>query len=167
MLKTIALCGVIGGPVLAGFLYIIDWAGESFFFYVWAFMCGFTLFINTIFPTLIQPLFNTFKSLEEGELKNKINALAKKISFPLSKIFVIDGSKRSSHSNAYFYGLWNDKRIVIFDTLLEHSSHEEIIAVLGHELGHWKGSHQWKRLVTVRCSKLDPNSHADFILCFQ
>lgn len=125
-------------------------AGQSFYFYIWAFMCAFTLFINTIFPTFIQPLFNTFTSLEDGDLKVKIQKLATRISFPLGKIFVIDGSKRSSHSNAYFYGLWNDKRIVLFDTLLTQCTHEEIIAILGHELGHWAANHQWKRLFTVQ-----------------
>jgi STE24 endopeptidase len=84
-----------------------------------------------IYPTFIQPLFNTFKPLEEGELKTKINALASRISFPLTKIFVVDGSKRSSHSNAYFFGFFKNKRIVLFDTLLQDMNNEEILGVLG------------------------------------
>jgi len=85
----------------------------------------------TIYPTFIQPLFNKFTPLEEGELKDQITALAKRVDFPLTKLFVIDGSKRSGHSNAYFYGLFKNKRIVLFDTLLEHAEHDEVCAVLG------------------------------------
>jgi STE24 endopeptidase len=101
----------------------------------------------TIYPTVIQPLFNTFTPLKEGELKNKINELAARVHFPLTKVFVVDGSRRSSHSNAYFFGFFKNKRIVLFDTLLEHSNTEEILGVLGHELGHWKFNHVFRMLV--------------------
>ncbi len=91
----------------------------------------------TIYPTLIQPLFNTFTPLGDGSLKKKIEALATKVSFPLTKVFVIDGSRRSSHSNAYFYGFFKNKRIVLFDTLIEQTNEEEICGVLARkkELG--------------------------------
>lgn len=155
--KNVFLVSVIGAPVLGGFLWIINWgikaltkAGKSFFFYIWAFVCGFSLFINTIYPIVIQPMFNKFDPLPEGDLKKKIESLATKIKFPLGSISVIDGSKRSSHSNAYFFGLWKDKKIVIFDTLLDHNSTDEILAVVGHELGHWQGTHQWKRMAVVQ-----------------
>lgn len=90
------------------------------------------LVMITIFPTFIQPLFNKFSPLEDGPLKDQIEALAKSVEFPLTKLYVIDGSKRSSHSNAYFFGLFKNKRIVLFDTLLEDSTHEEILAILGN-----------------------------------
>ena len=85
-----------------------------------------------------MPLFNKFTPLEEGVLRTRIEALASSLAFPLTKLFVCDGSKRSSHSNAYFFGFFNSKRIVLFDTLLEQATNDEIVAILGHELGHWK-----------------------------
>ncbi|KAH9271840.1 hypothetical protein BASA83_005942 [Batrachochytrium salamandrivorans] len=102
------------------------------------------------YPTFIQPLFNKFDSLPDGELKVKIDALAKSVEFPLTKVFVVDGSKRSSHSNAYFFGLFKNKRIVIFDTLLEQATHNEVLAILAHELGHWQFSHTTKRLAIIQ-----------------
>ncbi|KAJ3326072.1 CAAX prenyl protease 1 [Blyttiomyces sp. JEL0837] len=146
LVKEILLSLVIGAPVIAGLLMVIKWGGENFFLYVCVFMLDFQLIMVIIYPTLIQPLFNTFKPLEDGELKTKINALASRINFPLTKIFVVDGSKRSSHSNAYFYGFFKNKRIVLFDTLLEHSDQDEICGVLAHELGHWQMNHIFKML---------------------
>ncbi|KAJ3308973.1 CAAX prenyl protease 1 [Boothiomyces sp. JEL0838] len=130
--KTFFLTLIIGMPVLAGFLAVIQWAGENFFFYIWLFMVTFQIFFMIIFPTFIQPLFNKYTPLEDGELKTKIDALASELKFPLTKVYVVDGSKRSSHSNAYFYGFFNNKRIVLFDTLLQQSTHNEVIAVLAH-----------------------------------
>ncbi|KAF9348497.1 CAAX prenyl protease 1 [Mortierella sp. NVP85] len=138
--------GAIGMPFLAGFLKIIKISGENFYFYVWLFMVAFQLFIVTIYPTFIQPLFNKVEPLPEGELRSMIEALASRIHFPLTKLFVIDGSKRSGHSNAYFYGFFKNKRIVLFDTLMEHSDNEQICAVLAHELGHWACNHTLKML---------------------
>lgn len=106
----------------------------------------FQLFIIMIYPTVIQPLFNKLTPLEEGELRTKIEELAARIAFPLKKLYVIDGSKRSNHSNAYFYGFGKNKHIVLFDTLIDHSDNEEICAVLAHELGHWKMGHTLKLL---------------------
>lgn len=90
-----------------------------------------------IFPNYIQPLFNKYTELPAGELKEKIEALAARLSFPLKKLYVVDQSTRSAHSNAYFYGFGSDKRIVIYDTLLKQCNNDEIVAILGHELGHW------------------------------
>ncbi|DAZ97407.1 TPA: hypothetical protein N0F65_011291, partial [Lagenidium giganteum] len=137
-LKGLLLFMVIGYPVCAVLIYVIRWGGEHFYFYVWCFLFVFSIIMMTIYPVLIMPLFNTFTPLEQGELRTRIEALASSLNFPLTKLFVVDGSKRSSHSNAYFYGLFNSKRIVLFDTLLEQSTHDEIVAILGHELGHWK-----------------------------
>lgn len=110
----------------------------------------FQLFFVMIFPTFIQPLFNKFTPLPKGSLRTKIEALAAKLKFPLKKLFVVDGSKRSSHSNAYFYGFFNNKRIVIFDTLIDQSTEEEVVAVLAHELGHWYYNHVFVTLLTVQ-----------------
>ncbi|KAI9201824.1 peptidase family M48-domain-containing protein [Polychytrium aggregatum] len=144
--KTVLLTGVIGGPLVSAFLWIIKKTGKNFFFYVWLFTLVFQLVFVTIYPTLIQPLFNKFTPLEDGPLKEKIEALSARVKFPLTKLFVVDGSKRSSHSNAYFFGFFKNKRIVLFDTLLEQCNHEEICAVLAHEIGHWKMSHILKIL---------------------
>ncbi|KAI8814973.1 peptidase family M48-domain-containing protein [Cladochytrium replicatum] len=145
--KELLVGGIIAIPVLAAFLRIVQIAGDSFYFWTWMFMLAFSLVMTTIYPTLIQPLFNKFTPLEEGELRTKIEALSERVKFPLKKLYVVDGSKRSSHSNAYFYGFFNNKRIVLFDTLLQQSDHEEICAVLAHELGHWKHHHVLKALL--------------------
>ena len=103
-----------------------------------------TLFILLMYliPTVIQPLFNKYEELEKGPLRDEIEDCARKLNFPLKKIFVVDASKRSDHSNAYYFGFWNNKRIVIFDTLIkQHENQKEIAAVVCHELGHWYYSH--------------------------
>ncbi|KAJ3229917.1 CAAX prenyl protease 1 [Chytriomyces hyalinus] len=146
-LKTFVLTSVIAAPVVAGILQIIKWGGDNFFFYVWLFMLTFQITMILLFPTVIAPLFNKFTPLEEGKLKSMIGDLAARVHFPLTKVFVIDGSKRSSHSNAYFTGLFKDKRIVLFDTLLQQMTNEEICAVLAHELGHWSSSHIFRTLL--------------------
>jgi len=115
--------------------------GENFYIYMWAFMFCFSVFMMTIVPVVIMPIFNKYEPLEEGTLKASIHELAGRISYPLKKLFVMDGSKRSSHSNAFMFGFGSNKRIVLFDTLLEQVSHKEILAILGHELGHWKLGH--------------------------
>ncbi|ODQ51725.1 hypothetical protein SAICODRAFT_8656 [Saitoella complicata NRRL Y-17804] len=150
ILKSQLLFAAIGGPVLAAFLKIIHRFGDNFFYYLWLFFVIFQFVMIAIYPTLIQPLFNKLTPLSDGELKTKVEALASKLKFPLKHLYVIDGSKRSAHSNAYFYGLPWSKQIVIFDTLIEKSSVEEIVAVLGHELGHWGLSHTSKTLVITQ-----------------
>jgi len=110
-------------------------------------MIIFIIIFMWVYPNIIQPLFNKFTDLEEGELKQKIFKLAEKVNYPLTKIYVIDASTRTSHSNAYLYGLGKNKRIVLFDTLIERLDHNEIEAVLGHELGHWVYSHNIKLLI--------------------
>ncbi|KAF1982345.1 hypothetical protein K402DRAFT_457359 [Aulographum hederae CBS 113979] len=141
LVKSQALGIALGGPIGAAFLAIIKKTGDAFFFYLWLFMLTVQLVAITIYPIVIVPLFNKLTPLEPGSLKESIDALAGKLKFPLSELQVIDGSKRSSHSNAYFTGLPWKKKIVIFDTLLEQSSDEEVVAVLAHELGHWKMGH--------------------------
>jgi STE24 endopeptidase len=153
-IKSLLIGIVIGCPVLAGVISIMQATGRDFALYVWGFMLGFQLLMITIYPTLIQPLFNKFTPLEEGEMKTAIDALAKRIEFPLTKVFVVDGSKRSGHSNAYFFGFFKNKRIVLFDTLLEQNTKEETLAVLAHELGHWKYNHVLKTLITSNIQSL-------------
>ncbi|RUP50100.1 peptidase family M48-domain-containing protein [Jimgerdemannia flammicorona] len=150
LLKGHLLGGAIGIPVLAAFLWIIKATGETFYFWVWVFIIAFQMFMITIYPTVIQPLFNKVTPLQEGDLKEAIEQLASRISFPLRQLYVIDGSKRSAHSNAYFYGFFKNKRIVLYDTLLEQAGTEEICAVLAHELGHWAQNHTIKMLVTIQ-----------------
>ncbi len=139
-----ALAVVLGGPALAAILAIIQRTGDRFFYYVWVFSVVVQLFMITVYPIFILPLFNKLTPLEDGALKEGVEALAKRLNFPLTNLFVIDGSKRSAHSNAYFFGLPWKKHIVIYDTLIEKSETEEIVAVLGHELGHWSLSHTIK-----------------------
>lgn len=146
LLKGQALMVAFGTPILAGFLKIIQSTGTQFFYYLWVFAIAIQVFGITVYPIFIQPLFNKLSPLEPGELRERVEALAKRLSFPLTDLYTIDGSKRSAHSNAYFYGLPWKKHIVIYDTLMEKSEPQEIEAVLGHELGHWSLSHTTKLL---------------------
>lgn len=141
MVKTNLLTIALMPPILAAFLKIIQKTGNQFVFYLWVFAAGLQLFTTTAYPIFIQPLFNKLSPLEEGELKTKVEELAATHKFPLQELFIIDGSKRSAHSNAYFYGLPWKKHIVIYDTLIEKTETNEIIAILAHELGHWKLGH--------------------------
>ncbi|PWZ01711.1 hypothetical protein BCV70DRAFT_199146 [Testicularia cyperi] len=138
-IKEWALGFVIGVPLISALLFIIRWAGSSFVAYVVLFLFSFQIVAMVLYPTVIQPLFNKLTPLPDGALRDRVVALASTLKFPLSKLYVIDGSKRSSHSNAYFFGVipGGNKHIVIFDTLIEKSTPDEIEAVLAHELGHW------------------------------
>jgi len=165
---------IIQTPILAGVIKIVLWGGDYFFVYLWMFAVLMTLFLMTIYPDLIAPLFDKYTPMPEGQLKTEIETLAASICFPLYKLYVVEGSKRSSHSNAYFYGFFKFKRIVLFDTLLEESerkklkteedinkeekveteekkaigcNNREIVAVLGHELGHWSLNHVLKNII--------------------
>ncbi|KTB17557.1 CAAX prenyl protease 1 [Nakaseomyces glabratus] len=142
MIKSTVLSAAFGIPILFVFLKIFEKFQTNFLWYICLFVFVVQILAITIIPVFIMPLFNKFTPLEDGELKTSIENLAAKVGFPLDKIFVIDGSKRSSHSNAYFTGLpFTNKRIVLFDTLINDSSVEEITAVLAHEIGHWQKNH--------------------------
>lgn len=148
-IKQLLLTFVLGGPILAAFLKIMDVYGDLFMYYLSVFLFVVQIFFIIVYPKFIQPLFNKLTPLEDGELKNQIEDLAKRNEFPLDKLYVIDGSKRSSHSNAYFMGLpWGSKQIVLYDTLIHHSTVPEVVSVLGHEIGHWKLNHTTK-LMTI------------------
>jgi STE24 endopeptidase len=136
--KSLLLTIAIGGPFSAVLLHIIKWGGQYFYVYVWGFMFCFSVLMITIIPIWIMPLFNKYDPLPESPLKTRIFELAGQLNYPLTKLFVMDGSKRSSHSNAFMFGFWKNKRIVLFDTLLKQVTESEILAILGHELGHWK-----------------------------
>jgi STE24 endopeptidase len=201
-------------PILAALIYIISWGGDYFFVYAWLFSCIVILVFMTVFPDFIAPIFDKFTPLPDGELRTAIEKLAQSLAFPLTKLYVVENSKRSTHSNAYFYGFYNNKRIVLFDTLLEKGvvpeldskqdetctkktsndskpseetqesgvqesnpdeeqvdakpgksdssegkntankrigcSTDEILAVLSHELGHWKFNHVLKNVIIVQ-----------------
>ncbi|KAI0514383.1 peptidase family M48-domain-containing protein [Xylaria bambusicola] len=141
MIKSNLLVFAFTPPILAGFLAIVKKTGNQFVTYLWLFTAAIQMFMITVYPIVILPLFNKLSPLEEGKLKSETEALAKKLKFPLHELFVIDGSKRSAHSNAYFFGLPWKKHIVIYDTLIEKSESEEVVAVLAHELGHWSLGH--------------------------
>lgn len=190
-LKKFVLMQCIMLPIISSLVLIVRIGGDYFFIYLWLFTVGICLFLMTIYPDYIAPLFDKYTPLPEGPLRTKIEALAASIQFPLTKIYVVEGSKRSSHSNAYFYGFFNNKRIVLFDTLLEDyvaqgeegdnkdksaeapgtptsnqpaaskeeekaprrrqgCNHDEVLAVLGHELGHWKYNHVFKNLLITQ-----------------
>ncbi|TFK98023.1 peptidase family M48-domain-containing protein [Pterulicium gracile] len=144
ILKSYLLSAIIGGPFLAAFLYIFKWAGDRFVPWLMGFMISFQMIMVVIYPTIIQPFFNKLSPLSAGDLRTRIEGLATKLKFPLTHLYEIDGSKRSSHSNAYFFGLPWSKHIVIFDTLIKESKPEEVEAVLAHELGHWYYLHPTK-----------------------
>jgi len=149
LLKQTALGAAIGTPVLLAILWLMAQMGSLWWLYVWLFWCGFNLLILFIYPTWIAPLFNKFAPLEDATLKARIEALLQRCGFASSGLFVMDGSKRSSHGNAYFTGFGKTKRIVFFDTLLGRLQPVEVEAVLAHELGHFKHRHVIKRIVLM------------------
>jgi STE24 endopeptidase len=133
--KSLVLSCAIGGPFVALLLKIIKMGGEYFYLYVWGFMFVFSVIMMTLVPVVIMPLFNKYETLPDGDLKTQIYKLAERLNYPLKKLFMMDGSKRSSHSNAFMFGFGSNKRIVLFDTLMEQVHDDEILAILGHELG--------------------------------
>jgi len=137
----------IGAPLLWIVLWLMETSGPYWWLYAWAVWMGFMLVMTWAYPTLIAPLFNKFSPLEEGELKTRIQSLLDRCGFTSKGIFIMDGSKRSGHGNAYFTGFGKNKRIVFFDTLAESLSGEEMEAVLAHELGHFKKKHVQKHLI--------------------
>lgn len=145
---------VIAIPFLCAVIWIVKNGGDYFFLYLWVFSVFVTLFMMIIYPEVIAPLFDKYTPLPDGDLRTKIEALAASLKYPLYKLYIVEGSKRSSHSNAYLYGFHKHKRIVLFDTLVKEyykpaegetetkgCETDEVLAVLAHELGHWKYNH--------------------------
>ena len=154
LLMQTALGLALGLPLLFAVLWLMQVAGPLWWLYAWLVWMGFNLTLLALYPTFIAPLFNRFEPLEAGALKSRIEQLLLKCGFTAQGLFVMDGSKRSSHGNAYFTGFGKTKRIVLFDTLLKHLEADEVEAVLAHELGHFKRRHVIKRMVWVFAASL-------------
>ena len=146
-IKSLFLLVLLGTPLIGIILYFFESFGNIAWLYAWGIVSAFILVLQPLFTTFIAPLFNTFTPLEEGELRNAIESYSEKVQFPISRIDVMDGSKRSSHSNAYFSGIGKRKRIALFDTLLEKQSVQEILAIVAHEVGHYKKKHIQKGII--------------------
>ncbi|MBN1184561.1 MAG: M48 family metallopeptidase [Bacteroidales bacterium] len=140
-IKGWLLTGIIGGGLLALVVYFYMLTKEMFWIYTWLLITVFMIFMNMFYSSLIVPLFNKQTPLEEGDLRNEIEKFCQKVGFKLDNVYVIDGSKRSTKANAYFSGLGPKKRIVLYDTLINDLTKEEIVAVLAHEIGHYKRKH--------------------------
>lgn len=140
-LKGYVLGALIGGGLLAALIYLVETIGPDFWIWFAAIACLFMLFMNMFYTSLILPLFNKLTPLPDGELKTAIEEFSNKINFPITNIFVIDGSKRSSKANAFFSGIGKKKKIVLYDTLIRNHTTEELVAVLAHEVGHYKKKH--------------------------
>ncbi len=141
LLKGLLLTVILGGPLLAAILAFFEYAGHLAWLWCWIAVTVFTLIVQFIAPTWIMPLFNKFTPLEEGELREAIFAFADKVGFSLQNVFVMDGSKRSSKSNAFFTGFGRNKRIALFDTLINQQTVDELVGVLAHEIGHYQKKH--------------------------
>ena len=139
--KGLAMTAIIGGGILALIVWFYQIAGDNFWWYAWILIAVFSVFMNMFYAKLIVPLFNKQTPLKDGSLRTKIEQYAKSVGFKLDNIFVIDGSKRSTKANAYFSGFGSEKRITLYDTLINDLEEEEIVAVLAHEVGHYKKNH--------------------------
>ncbi|SHN29369.1 STE24 endopeptidase [Cyclobacterium lianum] len=147
-IKGYLLSIAIGGTLLAILVWLIMEIGQDFWWIFWLIAALFMLFVNMFYAGLVLPLFNKLTPLEDGELKNTIMDYARSVEFPLENVFVMDGSKRSSKANAFFSGLGKRKKVVLFDTLLEQHTTEELVAVLAHEIGHYKKGHIRTGMIT-------------------
>ncbi|WP_298609964.1 M48 family metallopeptidase [uncultured Thiothrix sp.] len=147
MLKGTVLGLAIGVPLILFVLWLMESAGSAWWIYAWVGLTVFSLLMTWAYPKFIAPLFNKFQPLEEGEVANRIHALLERTGFNSKGVFVMDGSRRSAHGNAYFTGFGKNKRIVFFDTLLKHLTPTQIEAVLAHELGHFKRKHIVKGMI--------------------
>ncbi|WP_287741856.1 M48 family metallopeptidase [Diaphorobacter sp.] len=147
LLKSTLLGAVIGLPIAALILWLMGAAGPLWWLWAWGTWMGFNLLLMVVFPLFIAPLFNKFQPLEDESLKARVTALMRRCGFAAKGLFVMDGSRRSAHANAYFTGVGKAKRVVFYDTLLKQLSPGEVEAVLAHELGHFKHKHITRRLV--------------------
>ena len=149
LLKGTLMGAIIGLPLLALILWLMGAAGRWWWLWAWAVWVGFNLLLMVIYPAFIAPLFNKFQPLEDESLKARVTALMQRCGFSAKGLFVMDGSRRSAHANAYFTGFGASKRVVFFDTLLQKLNADEVDAVLAHELGHFKHKHIVKRMVAL------------------
>jgi STE24 endopeptidase len=147
LLKTTVLSLIIGIPLIMLILWLMESAGSYWWIYAWAALTAFSFIMIWAYPKFIAPIFNKFQALEDGEVKQKIEDLLRRTGFNSQGVFVMDGSRRSSHGNAYFTGFGKNKRIVFFDTLLKHLTPDQVEAVLAHELGHFKHKHIIQQMI--------------------
>lgn len=148
-IKSLLVSGILMGLLFSGFYLFINWLGSWWWLAAWGLVVVFSLMMIFISPVLLMPLFNKFVPLEDEELKNKILDMARKADFPLAGVFQMDASKRSTHDNAFFTGMGKTRRIVFYDTMVKNYSHQELLSVMGHEIGHWKEKHVFKLILTV------------------
>jgi STE24 endopeptidase len=148
-IKSLLVSGILMGLLFAGFYLFIRWLGLWWWLAAWALVVVFSLLMLFIAPVVLTPLFNKFIPLQDEELKDKILDMARKADFPLAGVLQMDASKRSTHDNAYFTGLGKTRRIVFYDTMVKNYSHQELLSVMGHEIGHWKEKHAFKLIFTV------------------
>ncbi|MFC1608455.1 M48 family metallopeptidase [Candidatus Latescibacterota bacterium] len=141
LLKSITLAALIGGPLLAGVLAFFEYTGPYAWLYCWGFISLFLIAVQFVAPAWIMPLFYTFTPIGDGDLRDRITGYLESVSFPMTGIYVIDGSRRSTKSNAFFTGFGRNRRVALFDTLIGDNTAEEIVAILAHEIGHYKKHH--------------------------
>jgi STE24 endopeptidase len=147
LLKSQAIGSVLLAFLVGVVFWLISWSPQQWWLWVWGFMALFSLFMMFISPYVIEPLFNRYEPVSEAGLEDDIRIMMEKAGLKVGKVLQMDASRRSRHSNAYFTGIGRVKRIVLYDTLIRQMSHGEIVAVLAHEIGHWKKGHVWKRLL--------------------
>ncbi len=154
LLKSTAVSTVILALMISGAFALVQWSPQSWWLWVWGFFAAISIFFMYISPYIIEPLFHKFEPVKDVELEQDIRSLMEKAGLHVSRVQQMDASRRSRHSNAYFTGIGRVKRIVLYDTLLEQMSRQEILAILAHEVGHWKKGHVWKRLLMTEIGAL-------------
>ena len=154
LLKSLLVTAILAGALLSALLLVIQYTGQTWWVWAWVVFFGFQLLMIVLYPTVIAPLFNKFTPIENLELKGKIADLARKEGLRIDGIYQMDATKRTRHTNAYFTGLGKAKRVVLFDSLIAAHSHEEILAILAHEIGHLKKNHIKKHLVVTGIASL-------------
>lgn len=147
--KSLLISGLLMGLLFSGFYLFINWLGSWWWLAAWGLVVSFSFLMIFLAPVVLMPLFNKFVPLEDHELRDKILELAKRADFPLAGVFQMDASKRSTHDNAFFTGMGKTRRIVFYDTMVKNYSHQELLSVMGHEIGHWKEKHVFKLILTV------------------
>lgn len=153
-IKSQAIGAILLAFLVAVVFWLISWSPGDWWLWVWGFMALFSLFMMFLSPYVIEPLFNKFEPVTEEGLEADIRAMMERAGLKVGKVMQMDASRRSRHSNAYFTGIGKVKRIVLYDTLIRQMDHGEIVAVLAHEIGHWKKGHVWKRLVVAEVMAL-------------
>lgn len=148
-IKSLLVSGILMGLLFSGFYLFINWLGTWWWLAAWGLVVSFAFLMIFLSPVVLMPLFNKFVPIEDEELKNKILDMARKADFPLAGVFQMDASKRSTHDNAFFTGMGKTRRIVFYDTMVKNYSHQELLSVMGHEIGHWKMKHIFKMIFAV------------------